>query len=119
MSSGLFSREGLVREADSISKPGNSLLEKCVHAADFRQGRYMNFATLPCVTDSGVSQPQKDAVGEYIGHHRKWSFEQEFMTLPRKSGATCDERYVFGEAYVVAAGLEFTHHALPRLRRWA
>jgi hypothetical protein len=39
-------------------------------------------------------------VGEYIGHqaehHRKWSFEQEFMTLLRKSGAAYDARYLFG-----------------------
>lgn len=48
----------------------------------------------------GVSQSQKEVVAEYIGcqaeHHRKWSFEQEFMTLLRKSGGAYDERYVFG-----------------------
>lgn len=48
----------------------------------------------------GVSQSQKDVVAEYIGyqaeHHRKWSFEEEFMTLLRKSGASYDSRYVFG-----------------------
>jgi REP element-mobilizing transposase RayT len=47
-----------------------------------------------------VSQSQKDVVAEYIGnqaeHHRKWSFEQEFTTLLRKSGSTYDRRYVFG-----------------------
>lgn len=48
----------------------------------------------------GVSQSQKQIVADYIAHqaehHRKWSFEQEFMTLLRKSGATYDGRYVFG-----------------------
>lgn len=48
----------------------------------------------------GVSQSQKDVVADYIAHqeehHRKWSFEQEFMTLLRKSGATYDPKYVFG-----------------------
>ena len=48
----------------------------------------------------GVSHSQKDAVAYYIGrqeeHHRKWSFEQEFMTLLRKSSASYDSRYVFG-----------------------
>ena len=38
-----------------------------------------------------VSQSQKHVVAGYIAHqaehHRKWSFEQEFMTLLRKSGA--------------------------------
>ncbi len=29
-------------------------------------------------------------------HHRKWTFEQEFMALLRRSGASYDERYVFG-----------------------
>ncbi len=48
----------------------------------------------------GVSQSQKQAVAEYIArqeeHHKKWSFEQEFMTLLRKSGVAYDPRYVFG-----------------------
>ena len=48
----------------------------------------------------GISQSQKDVVADYIGrqeeHHRKWSFEQEFMTLLRKSGANYDSRHVFG-----------------------
>ncbi len=47
-----------------------------------------------------VSQSQKQVVADYIArqaeHHRKWSFEQEFMTLLRKSGAPFDSRYVFG-----------------------
>ena len=47
-----------------------------------------------------VSQSQKQVVANYIArqseHHQKWSFEQEFMTLLRKSGATYDPRYVFG-----------------------
>ncbi|MGC2107883.1 MAG: IS200/IS605 family transposase [Candidatus Korobacteraceae bacterium] len=47
-----------------------------------------------------VSQSQKHVVADYIAHqaehHRKWSFEQEFMTLLQKSGATYDGRYVFG-----------------------
>jgi hypothetical protein len=47
-----------------------------------------------------VSQSQKQIVTDYIArqeeHHRKWSFEQEFMTLLRKSGASFDARYIFG-----------------------
>jgi hypothetical protein len=45
-------------------------------------------------------QRQKQAVADYIAHqaehHRKWGFEQEFMTLLRKSRASFDSRYVFG-----------------------
>ena len=48
----------------------------------------------------GVSQSRKQAVADYIAgqeeHHRKWTFEQKFMTLLRSSGASYDERYVFG-----------------------
>lgn len=47
-----------------------------------------------------VSQSQKQTVVDYIDgqaeHHRKWSFEQEFMTLLKKSGIEYDPRFVFG-----------------------
>ena len=48
----------------------------------------------------GVSESQRSTVREYIGrqaeHHRKWSYEQEFATLVRKSGLEYDPRYLFG-----------------------
>src|SRR5271157_668778 len=47
-----------------------------------------------------VSQSQRQTVIDYIDrqaeHHSKWSFEQEFMTLLRKSGVEYDPRFVFG-----------------------
>ena len=47
-----------------------------------------------------VNQSQKlvvaDCIARQAEHHTKWSFEQEFMTLLRDSGATYDSRYVFG-----------------------
>ena len=47
-----------------------------------------------------VSQSQKQSVVDYIDrqaeHHRKWTFEQEFMTLLKKSGVEYDSRFVFG-----------------------
>lgn len=47
----------------------------------------------------GVSQSQKEIVCGYIAHqeehHRKWTFEQEFMTLLRKSGVRIDKKQVF------------------------
>jgi putative transposase len=47
-----------------------------------------------------VSQSQRQTVIDYIDrqaeHHVKWSFEQEFMTLLKKSGANYDPRFVFG-----------------------
>ena len=47
-----------------------------------------------------ISQSQRPVVMDYIAaqeaHHAKWSFEQEFMTLLRKSGIEYDPRFVFG-----------------------
>jgi len=47
-----------------------------------------------------VNPGQRETVVHYIDtqaeHHRKWTFEQEFMTLLKKSGAECDARFVFG-----------------------
>jgi REP element-mobilizing transposase RayT len=47
-----------------------------------------------------VNQSQRQTVIDYIDgqaeHHRKWSFEQEFMTLLKKSGVEYDARFVLG-----------------------
>jgi hypothetical protein len=47
-----------------------------------------------------VNPAQRETVVRYIDtqaeHHRKWSFEQEFLTLLKKSGAEYDPRFVFG-----------------------
>jgi len=47
-----------------------------------------------------ISQSQRQTVIDYIDtqaeHHQRWTFEQEFMTLLTKSGATYDPRFVFG-----------------------
>jgi REP element-mobilizing transposase RayT len=48
----------------------------------------------------GVSESQRQTVSEYIGaqeeHHKKWSFEQEFLTLIRKAGIEPDMEHLFG-----------------------
>ena len=48
----------------------------------------------------GVSTSNKRAVIEYIAeqprHHRKRSFEQEFVAMLRKSGIDYDPRFIFG-----------------------
>ena len=47
-----------------------------------------------------VSESNRQAALHYIAtqaeHHQKWSYEQEFMTLVRKSGVEYDSRYLFG-----------------------
>jgi putative transposase len=46
-----------------------------------------------------VSESRRQAVIDYIGgqeqHHRKWSFEQEFLTLLRNSRIDFDPKYIF------------------------
>ena len=47
-----------------------------------------------------VSYSQRQRVAQYIAqqaeHHKKWSFEQEFLTLLKKSGVAYDPQFVFG-----------------------
>ena len=47
-----------------------------------------------------IGESQRNTVMRYIasqqGHHKKWTFEQEFVTLLRKYGIKYDERFVFG-----------------------
>jgi REP element-mobilizing transposase RayT len=47
-----------------------------------------------------VSESNRQVVIDYIAnqeqHHRKWSFEQEFLTLLKKSKIEIDPKYVFG-----------------------
>jgi REP element-mobilizing transposase RayT len=48
----------------------------------------------------GVSGSQRETVMNYIAtqaeHHKKWTYEQEFLTLIRKAGLEYDPRYMFG-----------------------
>ncbi len=48
----------------------------------------------------GVSASQREAVVDYISkqpeHHKKWTYEQEFVTLVRKAGIEYDPQYLFG-----------------------
>ena len=48
----------------------------------------------------GVGESQRQTVIAYIGrqaeHHKKWSFEQEFVALLQKYGIDYDKRFVFG-----------------------
>jgi putative transposase len=47
-----------------------------------------------------VAESQRQTVLNYIGtqaeHHQKWSYEQEFVTLVKKSGVEYDAQYLFG-----------------------
>jgi len=47
----------------------------------------------------GVSESRRESVIAYLAgqeaHHRKWTFEQEFLTLLRRSRIEFDPRFVF------------------------
>lgn len=48
----------------------------------------------------GIAESQRHNVVAYISgqaeHHKKWSFEEEFLTLLRRYGIQYDDRFVFG-----------------------
>jgi hypothetical protein len=65
-----------------------------------------------------VSQSQRQKVIDYIDgqaeHHKKWSFEQEFLSLLKKSGIAYDERICFWmKRTVVPTGLCLYWRCLP------
>jgi REP element-mobilizing transposase RayT len=66
---------------------------------------WLNNAHCPFAWQQGygafaIGQSQRGAVVSYIDHqqehHRKYSFEQEFVSLLRKYGIAHDDRFVFG-----------------------
>jgi putative transposase len=88
-----------------ISLPPTITLAKAVQELKGNTSRRMNEVSPPFAWQQGygafsVSQSQRNAVADYIAcqteHHAKWSFEQEFLTLLKKSGVPYDPRFVFG-----------------------
>ncbi len=88
-----------------IALPPTVTLAKVMQELKGNSSRWMNrcgtkFAWQEGFGGFSVSQAQKQVVADYIArqaeHHRKWTFEQEFMTLLRKSGAKIDKERVFG-----------------------
>jgi putative transposase len=88
-----------------ISLPPTMTLAKVVQELKGNTSRWLNDVSPPFAWQQGysafsVSQSQRRVVIHYInnqvGHHAKWSFEQEFLTLLKKSGIPYDARFVFG-----------------------
>ena len=80
-------------------------LAKAVQEIKGNTSRWLNelkpgFAWQQGYSAFSVSQSQRQRVIDYIDsqheHHKKWSFEQEFLTLLKKSGIAYDPRYVLG-----------------------
>jgi REP element-mobilizing transposase RayT len=88
-----------------LAPPPTVPLSKVMQDLKGNSSRWMNqrgvkFAWQEGFGAFGVSQSKKDAIVQYIAsqaeHHRKWTFEQEYQTLLRKSGVTIDKARVFG-----------------------
>ena len=88
-----------------LAPPPTVTLSKVMQDLKGNSSRWMNqrgvkFAWQEGFGAFGVSQSKKEAVVRYIAtqeeHHRKWTFEQEYLTLLRKSGVTIDKARVFG-----------------------
>ena len=80
-------------------------LAKVVQELKGNTSRWLNelksqFAWQQGYSAFSVSQSQRKVVIDYIDgqteHHAKWSFEQEFLTLLKKSGIAYDPRFVWG-----------------------
>jgi REP element-mobilizing transposase RayT len=87
-----------------IALPPASALAKILQDLKGNSSRWLNERSRGFEWQSGygafsVSESRRQAILHYIAgqeqHHRKWSFEQEFLTLLRKSKIEFDERYIF------------------------
>ena len=78
----------------------NAIQNRKAHSSRWMKEDVATFAWQEGYGAFSVSHAQRQAVMDYIAnqeaHHAKWSFEQEFMTLLRKSGVEYDPRFVFG-----------------------
>ncbi len=85
-----------------ISLPPTITLAKAIQDIKGNTSKWMGlrFAWQKGYSAFSVSQPQRQRVIDYIDgqaeHHKKWSFEQEFLSLLKKSGIPYDERFVLG-----------------------
>jgi putative transposase len=88
-----------------LALPPSLALAKALQELKGNSSRWLNEITSGFAWQRGygafsVSESRRSAVIAYISgqeeHHRKWSFEQEFLTLLRKSRIEFDPRFVFG-----------------------
>lgn len=88
-----------------ISLPSTMTMAEAIQFMKGNTSRWMNdnfgaFAWQEGYGAFSVSQSQRTRVVRYIDgqeeHHRKWSFEDEFVFLLRSYGISYDPKYVFG-----------------------
>jgi ribosomal protein S15P/S13E len=78
----------------------NAVQNLKAHSSRWMKDEVVGFAWQEGYGAFGVSESQRLTVVEYIArqpeHHQKWTYEQEFLSLVRKSGVEYDEQYLFG-----------------------
>jgi REP-associated tyrosine transposase len=88
-----------------IALPASITLAKAMQTFKANSSRWIgehgiNFAWQNGYGAFSVSASNRDVVREYIAHqadhHRKHSFEDEFVALLKKSGVSYDPKFVFG-----------------------
>jgi putative transposase len=88
-----------------IALPASITLAKAMQTFKANSSRWIgehgtDFAWQHGYAAFSVSASNRDAVLEYIehqaDHHRKRSFEDEFVALLKKSGVSYDPKFVFG-----------------------
>jgi putative transposase len=88
-----------------VSLPSIMTVAQAMQTIKGSTSQWMNEISRPFAWQEGygafsVSQSQRARVVQYIDgqeqHHKKWSFEEEFVSLLRKYGVSHDSRYVLG-----------------------
>ncbi len=88
-----------------IALPPVLALSKVIQDLKGNSSKWMNelrrgFAWQQGYGAFGVSESRRDATVAYLRgqeeHHRKWRFEEEFLTLLKKSRVPYDAKFVFG-----------------------
>jgi REP element-mobilizing transposase RayT len=88
-----------------LSLPPTLPLAKAIQEIKGNASRWINELAPPFAWQQGygafsVSQSQRKAVIDYIDrqpeHHAKWTFEQEYLALVKKSGIYYDAHFLFG-----------------------
>jgi putative transposase len=88
-----------------LDLPPTMQLAQAMQQLKGNSSHWLNQGSAPFAWQQGygafaIGESQRANVISYIAnqeeHHRKWSFEQEFVTLLRKYGIQYDDRFVFG-----------------------
>ena len=88
-----------------LDLPPTMQLSQALQVLKGNRSHWLNEEKSPFAWQQGygafaIGQSQRATVISYIDrqaeHHRRYSFEQEFVTLLRKYGIAYDDRFVFG-----------------------